>query len=46
MIRSTRYPVTRRGGRGLTVMQRGSFDVIIPEPVEPIPSLETIAGEA
>ena len=46
VIRSTRYPVTRRGGRGLTVMQRGSFDAIIQEPVEPIPSLETIAGEA
>ena len=46
VIRSTRYPVTRRGGRGLTVMQRGGFEAIISEPVEPIPSLESIAGEA
>jgi len=46
VIRSTRYPVTRRGGRGLTVMQRGGFESIISDPVEPIPSLESIAGEA
>jgi len=45
VIRATRYPVTRRGGRGLTVMQRGSFDAIKPEAIEPLPSLETIGNE-
>ncbi len=45
VIRATRYPVTRRGGRGLTVMQREGFESVVPEPVEPVPSLETIASE-
>ena len=41
MIRPTRFPVTRRGGRGMAVMQRGSFDSIVAEPVEPVPPLES-----
>ena len=40
MIRPTRFPVTKRGGRGMAVMQRGSFDSIVAEPVEPLPPLE------
>lgn len=41
IIRSTRYPVTRRGNRGIVVLQRGGFDKVVPDPVEPVPSLET-----
>ena len=46
VIRATRYPVTRRGGRGLTVLQREGFESIVVEPVEPLPSLESIASES
>ncbi|MBI1323735.1 DNA topoisomerase 4 subunit A [bacterium] len=46
VIRATRYPVTRRGGRGLTVLQREGFESIMTEPVEPLPSLESIASES
>jgi len=46
VIRATRYPVTRRGGRGLTVLQREGFESIVAEPVEPLPSLESIANES
>jgi DNA gyrase subunit A len=46
VIRATRYPVTRRGGRGMTVLQREGFEAIVPEPIEPIPSVESIVSES
>lgn len=45
VIRSTKFPVARRGGRGMVVLQRGSFDSIVSEPVEPVPA-EEIPAEA
>jgi DNA gyrase subunit A len=45
VIRATRYPVTRRGGRGLTVLQREGFESVVTEPVEPLPGLDAISSE-
>jgi len=42
IIRATRYPVTARGGRGYSVLQRGSLDGIIHEEVQPVPSVEEV----
>lgn len=46
IIRSTRYPVTRRGGRGIVVMQRGGFESVVTDPVEPIPRPESESVQA
>ncbi|MFM7129539.1 MAG: DNA topoisomerase, partial [bacterium] len=43
VIRSTKFPVARRGGRGMVVLQRGTFDSIVAEPVEPVPAEENQA---
>ncbi|MFM7130324.1 MAG: DNA gyrase subunit A [bacterium] len=43
VIRSTKFPVARRGGRGMVVLQRGTFDLIVTEPVEPVPAEENPA---
>ncbi|HEV3166892.1 MAG TPA: DNA gyrase C-terminal beta-propeller domain-containing protein, partial [Isosphaeraceae bacterium] len=42
IVRATKYPVTSRGGKGYTVMQRGSFDAIIHEEAAPVPPAEDI----
>lgn len=46
IIRSTRYPVTRRGGRGIVVMQRGGFESVVTDPVEPVPRPESESVQA
>jgi DNA gyrase subunit A len=43
IVRATKYPVTGRGGKGYSVLQRGSFDSVIPGEAEPVPSLEEFA---
>ena len=40
VIRSTKFPVARRGGRGMVVLQRGNFESIVTDPVEPVPAEE------
>jgi DNA gyrase subunit A len=40
IVRSTKYPVTARGGKGYAILQRGSLETVLPEEAEPIPSLE------
>ncbi len=42
IIRATKYPVTARGGRGYSVLQRGSLDAIIHDEASPIPSVEEV----
>jgi DNA gyrase subunit A len=43
IVRATKYPVTSRGGRGYTILQRGSLDAVIPDEAEPVPALEQFA---
>ncbi len=45
VVRATRYPVTNRGGRGYSILQRGSLDAVIQAEPVPIPSPEQV-GEA
>jgi DNA gyrase subunit A len=40
IVRATKYPVTSRGGRGYTILQRGSLESVIPHEAEPVPALE------
>jgi DNA gyrase subunit A len=40
IVRSTKYPVTARGGKGYAILQRGSLETVLPEEAEPIPSVE------
>ncbi len=42
IVRATRYPVTNRGGRGYSILTRGSFDAVIQEEPVPIPSPEQV----
>ena len=45
VVRSTKYPVTSRGGRGYSILQRGSLSAMIPEDPVPIPSPDQV-GDA
>ncbi len=40
IVRATKYPVTSRGGKGYSILQRGSLDTVIPAEAEPHPPLE------
>jgi DNA gyrase subunit A len=40
IVRATKYPVTSRGGKGYSILQRGSLDAVIPAEAEPHPPLE------
>jgi DNA gyrase subunit A len=40
IVRATKYPVTSRGGRGYTILQRGSLEAVLPDEAEPVPALE------
>jgi DNA gyrase subunit A len=40
IVRATKYPVTGRGGKGYSILQRGSLDTVVPAEAEPIPALE------
>jgi DNA gyrase subunit A len=40
IVRATKYPVTSRGGKGYSILQRGSLDAVIPVEAEPHPPLE------
>jgi DNA gyrase subunit A len=40
IVRSTKYPVTSRGGKGYAILQRGSLEAVLPHEAEPVPSLE------
>jgi DNA gyrase subunit A len=42
IIRATSYPVTGRGGRGYTILQRGSLEAVIQEEAKPVPPVEEI----
>ncbi len=42
LITVSKYPVTGRGGKGYTFLQRGSLEAIIPDEVEPIPPLDEV----
>ncbi len=40
IVRTTKYPVTSRGGKGYSILQRGSLNAVIPHEAEPHPPLE------
>lgn len=42
IVRATRYPITGRGGRGYSILQRGSLDAVIPDEAQPIPPVEDV----
>ncbi|CAN5886655.1 DNA topoisomerase IV subunit A [soil metagenome] len=42
LITVSKYPVTGRGGKGYTFLQRGSLEAIIPDEVEPVPPLAEV----
>jgi DNA gyrase subunit A len=42
IIRATKYPVTGRGGRGYTILQRGSLDAVIHDEARPVPPVEDV----
>ena len=42
IVRATKYPVTSRGGRGYSILQRGSLDAVIHDDPVPIPSPEQV----
>ncbi len=42
VVRATRYPVTSRGGRGYSILQRGSLDAVIQGDPVPIPSPDQV----
>ncbi len=42
VVRATKYPVTGRGGKGYTVLQRGSLEAILHDEATPVPSVEDI----
>jgi DNA gyrase subunit A len=46
IVRATKYPVTSRGGRGYTILQRGALEAVLPDEPEPIPALEQFAEGA
>ncbi len=37
VVRATRYPVTSRGGRGYSILQRGSLDAVLHDDPVPVP---------
>ncbi len=43
IVRATKYPVASRGGKGYTILQRGSLDAVIPSEAEPVPALAEFA---
>ena len=45
IVRATKYPVTSRGGRGYSILQRGSLDAVIHDDPVPIPSPDQV-GDA
>jgi DNA gyrase subunit A len=42
IIRATKYPVTSRGGRGYSILQRGSLDAVIHDDAQPVPPVEQV----
>jgi DNA gyrase subunit A len=42
IVRATKYPVTARGGKGYTVLQRGGLEAVIHEEARPVPPMEQI----
>ncbi len=42
IIRATKYPVTSRGGRGYTILQRGSLEAVIQDEAQPVPPVEEV----
>jgi DNA gyrase subunit A len=42
IVRATKYPVTARGGKGYTVLQRGGLEAVIHEEAEPVPPMEQV----
>ena len=42
IVRATKYPVTSRGGRGYSILQRGSLDAVLPEDAVPVPPVEEV----
>jgi DNA gyrase subunit A len=42
MVRATKYPVTGRGGKGYTVLQRGGLDAVIHDEARPVPPVEQV----
>jgi DNA gyrase subunit A len=42
IVRATKYPVTARGGKGYTILQRGSLDSIIHDEAVPVPPPEQV----
>jgi DNA gyrase subunit A len=42
IIRATKYPVTSRGGRGYTILQRGSLESVIHDDAQPVPPMEEV----
>ena len=42
IIRATKYPVTSRGGKGYSILQRGTLDSIVHDEAQPVPSVEQI----
>jgi DNA gyrase subunit A len=42
IIRATKYPVTSRGGRGYTILQRGGLEAVIHDEVQPVPPMEQV----
>ena len=43
VVRATKYPVASRGGKGYTILQRGTLDAVVAAEAEPIPALEEFA---
>ncbi len=43
IVRATKYPVAGRGGKGYTILQRGTLEAVVPSEAEPIPALEEFA---
>jgi DNA gyrase subunit A len=42
IIRATKYPVTSRGGRGYTILQRGSLEAVLQDEAQPVPPVEQV----
>ena len=42
VVRATKYPVTGRGGKGYSVLQRGSLEAIVHDEARPVPPMDEI----